>query len=472
MANENTQTTPVRTRIAPSPTGQDLHIGNIYTGLLNWAYAHKNGGKFIIRIEDTDRERYISGSEERILASLKKFGLNYDEGPDIGGPFAPYRQSARLSTYKSYVEELVEKGYAYYCFCTKERLDSLRQDQISKKIQTRYDRYCLKNVTDPEKKITAGEKYVIRMKAPDNQDIVFQDVIRGEVKINSAELDDQVLLKSDGYPTYHLGVVVDDHIMEISHVIRAEEWISSTPKHILLYKFFGWNLPVFAHVPLLRNLDRSKLSKRKNPVWASWYIENGYLPEAMLNFLALLGWSHPEEHEIFSMEEFISLFDLKDINPVGPVFDINKLQWMNGIYIRERLTFEELKNRLGDFYKEDDDIRRFLESKDSDVDLIIELARTRMNTLAEFKILVSTNKVKESDFETAVRFELIKQLSTINDADWKIEKLFEIMKKILEQYKIKMPVLYKLFIGREHGLPLPEFFAALGREATLERLTK
>lgn len=314
----------VRTRIAPSPTGEDIHIGNLYTALINFAVARKNGGQFIIRIEDTDRTRYQEGAEQRILASIKAFGLLYDEGPDVGGPHAPYRQSERLPIYKKYAEELVEKGAAYYCICTKERLEALKQEQTKNGQRTRYDKHCLAIQDEVKQEIAKGTPYVIRLNVLPDKKMWFKDLIRGEISISSNEVDDQVLLKSDGFPTYHLGVVVDDHLMNITHIIRAEEWISSTPKHVLLYESFGWELPIFAHLPILRNPDKSKLSKRKNPVWASWYLEEGYLPEAVLNYLALMGWSHPEGKEFFSLEEFIQMFDLKRINVVGPVFDIKK----------------------------------------------------------------------------------------------------------------------------------------------------
>ncbi len=335
----------VRVRIAPSPTGEDLHIGNVYTGLINWVFAKKHNGKFIIRIEDTDRHRFVEGSEEKILNTLKKFGISYDEGPDIGGPFAPYRQSERLEIYKKHAKELVDSEKAYYCFCSEERLEDMRKAQMAKKQAPKYDRYCLHNTTNAKERVSNGEKFVVRLLIPENREIAFTDLIRGKIIVKSNQLDDQVLVKSDGYPTYHMGVVVDDYLMKISHIIRAEEWIPSTPKHVLLYEAFGWELPVFAHLPILRNPDRSKLSKRKNPVWASWYFDQGFLPEAILNFLALLGWSHPEEKEIFSMDEFSALFELEDVKPVGPIFDLGKLRWMNGAYIRA-MENNELVKRL------------------------------------------------------------------------------------------------------------------------------
>ncbi len=303
----------VRTRIAPSPTGDDIHIGNLYTALINYAVAKKNNGKFIIRIEDTDRTRYREGAESRILASIKAYNLQYDEGPDIGGPYAPYRQSERLPEYKKFALELVQNGTAYYCVCTKERLEKLKEEQIKNNERTKYDKHCLRTQEEAKRLIDLGTPYVIRLNVATDKEILFNDLIRGEIRINSNEIDDQVLLKSDGFPTYHLGVVVDDHLMNITHIIRAEEWISSTPKHVLLYEAFGWEQPIFAHLPILRNPDRSKLSKRKNPVWASWYLDEGYLPEAVLNYLALMGWSHPEGKEFFSLDEFVDAFDLKRV---------------------------------------------------------------------------------------------------------------------------------------------------------------
>src|SRR3989344_5386355 len=339
---------PVRVRIAPSPTGEDLHIGNVYTALLNYVYAKKNNGIFIARIEDTDRTRYVQGSEARILNSLKWFDLDYDEGPDTEGKYGPYRQSERLNFYKKYAEELVGKGKAYYCFCTSARLEEMRKGQIARKEPTLYDGFC-KNINSKEaKKRSLNEKYVIRLNVPDSGTTQFEDVIRGKVTFENKLIDDQVLLKSDGYPTYHLAVVVDDYLMGISHVIRAEDWISSTPKHILLYHYLGWELPVFCHVPLIRNPDHSKLSKRKNPVWASWYKDQGFLPEAILNYLAQMGWSYPGDIEIYTIEEMIKKFDIAHLKAVGPSFDLKKLEWVNGEYIRKTEN-PKLKDQISNY---------------------------------------------------------------------------------------------------------------------------
>lgn len=456
-----------RTRIAPSPTGQDIHIGNLYTALINFAVAKKAKGEFIIRIEDTDRTRFQEGAEEKILNSLKLFGLNYAEGPDIGGPFAPYRQSERLATYKSYAETLVAKGAAYYCICTKERLDALRTQLQEEKKVPRYDKHCLKLQDDVRSKIANGESFVVRLNVPENEEVKFNDLIRGEIVFSTRDIDDQVLLKSDGYPTYHLGVVVDDHLMEISHVIRAEEWISSTPKHILLYNAFGWDLPFFAHVPILRNPDKSKLSKRKNPVWASWYLEQGYLPEAVLNYLALMGWSYEGGREIFTLDEFADAFDLKDVNTVGPVFDVVKLTWMNGQYIRA-MSGKELLKRLSDFYphiENDFTLDRLTK--------ILPLAQERMEKLSDFDLLTSYFKTApdvspRSETEKKVVTDLKEGFAKIED--WSPESILEVMKNVMKENSVRMPVLYYLLTGEEKGLPLPQSLVILGRQEVLKRL--
>lgn len=457
----------VRTRIAPSPTGQDIHIGNLYTALINYAVAKKSNGEFIIRIEDTDRTRFQEGAEEKILDSLKLFGLNYAEGPDIGGPFAPYRQSERLGIYKSHAEILVANGAAYYCICTKERLDALRAQLQQEKKVPRYDKHCLKLQEDVKARIADGESFVVRLNVPENEEVKFNDLIRGEISFNTRDIDDQVLLKSDGYPTYHLGVVVDDHLMQISHVIRAEEWISSTPKHILLYNAFGWSLPFFAHVPILRNPDKSKLSKRKNPVWASWYLEQGYLPEAVLNYLALMGWSYTGGKEVFTLDEFVKAFDLKDVNTVGPVFDVVKLTWMNGEYIRA-MSEKELLNRLSGFYPNLE--RDFTLEK---LTMILPLVQERMEKLSDFALLTGYLSKPpavspRSDIEKKVVLDLKNGFATIDN--WSSENILEVMKSVMQENKVRMPVLYYLLTGEEKGLPLPQSLVILGKDEVLRRL--
>jgi glutamyl-tRNA synthetase len=340
------QDRPVRVRIAPSPTG-DPHVGTAYMSLFNLAFARQQGGKFILRIEDTDRARYQADSEAQIFETLRWLGLEWDEGPDVGGPYAPYRQSERSATYKQHVDQLLASGHAYHCWCTTERLAEMREAQQKAKQPTGYDRLCVGKTRDERAALPGfSESPVVRMLIPDDAPLEFTDVIRGEIK--APRPDDQVIVKADGFPTYHLANVVDDHEMAITHVVRGEEWISSTPKHILLYDWLGWERPAFAHMPLLRNTDKSKISKRKNPAARLlWFREEGYLPEALVNFLALMGYSQPEGEEIFTFADMSRDFDWARVNTVGPVFDLDKLGWLNGHYIRE-LTADDLATRITD----------------------------------------------------------------------------------------------------------------------------
>ena len=325
----------VRVRIAPSPTG-DPHVGTAYTALFNYVFAKKNKGKFVLRIEDTDQTRAKSSSEAMILTSLKWLGLAWDEGPDTGGKFGPYRQSERLPIYKEHSEKLIANGTAYFCFCTAERLDEVRARQKAEGLTTRYDGYCRElSKSDVEAKLKAGEKHVVRLKVPASGTVKFNDMLRGELEFDVDRIDDQVLVKTDGFPTYHLANVVDDYLMQISHVIRAEEWISSTPKHVLLYRAFGWDAPEFCHLPLLRNADKSKISKRKNPVSLSYYKRAGILPTTLVNYLGMMGFSFGDDKEIFSLDEMTEVFDLKKISLGGPVFDVAKLTWLNQHYIQK-----------------------------------------------------------------------------------------------------------------------------------------
>lgn len=328
-------TAPVRVRIAPSPTG-DPHVGTAYIALFNKALAAKTGGKFILRIEDTDRTRYVAGSEQMIFDALRWLGLGYEEGPDVGGPHAPYRQSERSEIYAHAADSLLRRGQAYLCFCTAERLEAMRKDQQARKQPPGYDGFC-RNFTasEVEENLRARKPSVVRLAVPKDGETAFEDGLRGEIRFQNKEVDDQVLMKSDALPTYHLANVVDDHEMQVTHVIRAEEWISSTPKHVLLYKAFGWTPPKFLHMPLLRNQDKSKISKRKNPTSLIWYRDEGFLPEALLNFLGLMGYSMGEDREVFSLEEFTAEFDFARLKVTGPVFDLKKLEWLNGEYIRK-----------------------------------------------------------------------------------------------------------------------------------------
>jgi glutamyl-tRNA synthetase len=318
--------------------------------LFNLAFARQKGGTFILRIEDTDQARYVDQSEQRIYQALKWLGLYWDEGPDKGGGYGPYRQSERLPIYRQYTQELIDAGHAYYCWCTPERLAAVREAQRQRNEAPRYDRCCLgKTREERSREPGFSERPVVRMLIPENPPIEFDDIIRG--RIGAPTPDDQVILKSDGFPTYHLAVVVDDHEMEISHVIRGEEWISSTPKHLLLYEWFGWTPPLFAHFPLLRNTDHSKISKRKNPAARLlWFKEQGFLPEALINFLALMGWSMPDGREKFSFADLIQCFSWDRFSTAGPIFDIDKLDWLNGQYI-QGLSDDEFLERIGPFLK-------------------------------------------------------------------------------------------------------------------------
>ncbi len=335
----------VRTRVAPSPTGFP-HVGTAFQALLDWAYARRYDGQFLMRIEDTDQKRFVPGAEKALEAAMRWLELVPDESPFVGGDYGPYRQSERLGLYRQYAQQLVDQDQAYYCFCSQERLAEVRQKQQKQGIPPKYDRHCL-NLTkrEVEQKLAQGEKAVVRLKVPDDQTIVVQDLLRGKVEFDSNTVDDQVLLKSDGFPTYHLAVVVDDHLMKVSHVVRGEEWLPSAPKHVLLYQYFAWPMPILIHTPTLRNSDKSKLSKRKGNTALWWYREHGYLPAALLNFLGLLVWKPAENQEKFTKQEMIDKFEWREMNITGPVFDLKKLNWLNGKYLRE-LTLEELLANL------------------------------------------------------------------------------------------------------------------------------
>jgi len=332
-----------RVRFAPSPTGY-LHIGGLRTALYNYLFAKNQNGKLILRIEDTDRKRFVEGAIENLIDTLSWAGINFDEGPEIGGEFAPYLQSERLDIYKNLAQKLVSEGKAYYCFCTPERLEKLKEEQQKQKLpQAKYDKHCLHlSKTEIDEKIKSNTPFVIRLSVHPGQKIIFTDAIRETVEFDTNNIDDQVLIKSDGYPTYHLANVVDDHLMEITHVIRGEEWLSSTPKHVILYDYFGWDIPVFAHLPLLLNPDKSKLSKRQGDVAVEDYREKGYLKEALINFVALLGWNYGNDQEIYEMDELIQKFSLERVHKAGAVFNIEKLNWLNFEHLRKKSDNEVL----------------------------------------------------------------------------------------------------------------------------------
>ncbi|PWU24165.1 glutamate--tRNA ligase [Candidatus Cerribacteria bacterium 'Amazon FNV 2010 28 9'] len=469
----------VRTRIAPSPTGI-AHIGTAYMALFNYAFAHKHGGEFIVRIEDTDRKRFVEGAEQVIYDALYWLNIPHTEGADIGGPYSPYRQSERLRMYTKAAQELVDKGHAYYCFCDAQTLDAMRTEQQARKEIPRYDRRCLHlSAQEIERKLANGEPHVIRMKMPDNEIISWNDLIRGFVEINTKELDDQVLMKSDGFPTYHLGVVVDDHDMKITHVIRGEEWISSTPKHILLYQYFGWELPQFAHMPLLRNPDKTKMSKRKNDVSIPFYKEKGYIADALRNYLCLLGWSHPQEKDIFSLDEFISAFTMERMQKTGPVFDIAKLNWMNGKYIREVLTMDELMRELQSFLPSDFP-KELLPQ-------IVPLVRDRLVTLADIESLTDffyrnlplTKEAlipKKTTVEEAKQFlqVAIEQLEKFDEKDWVATDMETAVRNACDARGWNRGAFFMTLrvgvTGKTVTPPLFDTIQVLGKEKTLKRL--
>ena len=454
----------VRTRIAPSPTG-DPHIGTAYTALFNYAFAKKHSGQFILRIEDTDRTRLVPEAEQKILDSLNWLGMKWDEGP--------YRQSDRLNKYQKAAQELVEKGAAYYCDCSPDRLDKLRKEQQAKGEVPRYDRKCRLNQTKNLKEGT----FVVRLKVPEEGETSFEDLVRGRITFQNKDIDDAVILKSDGWPTYHLAVVVDDSDMQITHVIRAEEWLSSTPKHVLIYRFLEKETPIYAHLPLLRNPDRSKISKRKNPVSLVWYLEQGYLPEAILNYLALMGWSMPDSREKFSLSEFIENLDLKRIDPAGPVFDLQKLDWLNGEWIRA-MSKTQLAERLKDYTR----------VGSIDIARVLPLVQERLKKLAEFDLLTGYFFKKEIDIvpkeispKDKTKEETVSVLKTINGSLEKIEKSD---KESIEKSLADKPEgtgwsktdLFQMIryvqTGSRSAPPLFETLEAIGKEVTVARIKK
>ncbi len=373
----------VVTRIAPSPTG-DPHVGTAYIGLFNYVFAKKHGGKFILRIEDTDRERYNADSEMRIFKMMHWLGLNPDESPEIGGPNGPYQQSERLEIYKKHALDLVESGHLYPCFCSEERLLKLREEQKRRKQPLGYDGFC-RNLSKEEAGacMAAGkEPYVLRLKAPSEGETVFRDELRGQIRFKNSDIRDGIMLKSDGYPTYHLANVIDDHLMGVTHVLRAEEWITSTPIHVLLYRAFGWDEPKFIHMPLLRNPDanKSKISKRKLDTSVDSYRDQGILPEALINFLGNMGWSMPDGREFFGLKDMIKEFSIERISLGGPVFDLKKLRFFNARYLRDILSLEDLAER----------VKPFLEAAGYDWDDedylldILDILKSRAETLTEF----------------------------------------------------------------------------------------
>ena len=477
----------VRVRVAPSPTG-DPHVGTAYMSLFNLAFARQQGGQFLLRVEDTDQARFRADSEQQVYDTLSWLGLQWDEGPDRGGPYAPYRQSERLETYRPHVDRLLADGHAYLCWCSGERLTAMREDQQKRKLPTGYDRLCVGKSAD-ERALLPGHSQtpVVRMLVPDDPPLTFVDLIRGEV--SAPRPDDQVLLKSDGFPTYHLAVVVDDHLMGITHVVRGEEWISSTPKHLLLFDWLGWERPQFAHMPLLRNVDKSKISKRKNPAARlTWFQEQGYLPEALLNFLGLLGYSLPSGEEVFSFEEMSGTFDWARVNTVGPVFDLDKLAWLNGHYIRE-LSEEDFAARALPFLQSAGLVDDPASADDIAVlAAVVPLVQTRVAVLSELPDLVRFLFVPEESFavDPAAAAKALGEgsgavLTAAADAlegvaDWSPETVQGAIDGALldgglglKRGKAYTP-LRAAVCGASIAPPLPESIALLGQERALRRL--
>ena len=473
------QTAPIRVRIAPSPTG-DPHVGTAYIGLLNYIYARQRNGKFILRIEDTDRARFVATSEQMIFDSLRWIGLTWDEGPDVGGTLGPYRQSERTEIYREHAEILLANGSAYRCFCTAEELDAARKQQLAAKLPPRYTGTC-RHLT-PEQiaaNQAANKPFVIRMAVPNEGATTFRDELRGDITFEHSNVDDQVLMKSDGFPTYHLANVVDDHLMQITDVIRAEEWISSTPKHVLLYKAFGWQPPRFWHMPLLRNLDKSKISKRKNPVSLIYYREAGFLPEALINFLGLMGGGVPADlnggTEKFTLAEMVQHFVFKNIRLGGPVFDLTKLKWLNGEYLRAMTPeafFQTVRTRVfGDDY-----IRH-----------ISALMQQRIETLSQFGDLttfffrddvVPTEEIflpKKRTLEDTLAF-AAEQLTVLEATDWTHEAMESALKKLGEEkswsVKENFMLLRAIITGSTMSPPLLESLIVFGKARTLDRLRR
>ena len=485
--SDPTPARPVRVRIAPSPTG-DPHVGLASMALFNYVFAKKHGGTFIIRIEDTDRSRYAAGSEAKILAGMRWIGLQHAEGPDVGGPYGPYRQTERLAIYRRFAQELLDKAAAYYCFCTRERLAEMRSTQREQHRPQMYDRHCLGLPPDEvRRRLEAGEPHVVRLRIHSEGATAFEDKLRGVIRIDNREIDDQVLLKSDGFPTYHLASVVDDHLMEISHVIRAEEWITSTPKHVILYRALGWDPPEFIHMPILRDPSRGKIKKREGVEHFAldYYGREGYLQEALLNFLGLMGWALDAEHEVFDLPTMIEGFSWDKAKTSAPVFDLQKLDWLNGVYIRQ-LTVDQLLDRVlagGHTTHADEPRERLL--------AITALAQERLKKLSEFDELTAfffadldydpddLIPAKKKNKKTKTKDETAGMLQTMADRlaaldEWKCEPMEELMRVLAEESGWKTRDLFSVLrvaaTCRRVSTPLFESMEIFGKDVCARRM--
>ena len=483
----------VRVRFAPSPTGF-VHIGSLRTALYNYLYAMKNKGSYILRIEDTDRTRLVEGAVEGMLESMKWAGVNHVEGPFLNengevvqrGEFGPYVQSERLDLYSKYAEQLLEDGHAYYCFCDKERMEKVREAQKAEGLTPKYDGHCRKFTLDEARiRVAAGEPHVVRLKLPENREITFEDAVRGVVTFNTDELDDQVLMKQDGFPTYHMAVIVDDHLMGITHVIRGEEWLSSTPKHVYLFEAFGWTAPQFVHLPNILNIEKKKLSKRHGDVAVEDFMKKGYLPEALINYVALVGWSPEDNSEKMTMDEMIEKFSLDRVSKSGGVFDVNKLNWMNGLYIKE-MDLETLTEKCTPFFIEKGYVApEEVASKHHFIETIVKLSQDSMSYLAQVTDLVpmfigesvepeneETLEMLKIDQVPEVLTAFIKLLEAAPTVDEEFAK--GVMKQIQKETGVKgknlfMPVRAAIS-GQLHGPDLVAIIELLGKDLLIKRL--
>ena len=469
----------IKLRFAPSPTGF-LHIGGFRTALYNYIYAKKNNGKIILRIEDTDQNRKIDNATENLINSFKYFNIDFNEGPGMGGNFGPYFQSKRLTLYHSHIRILLESELAYPCFCSGERLEKLRNKLLLEKKTIKYDRYCLNIDKEKRTQRMKSEKHVVRMKVPDKEEIIFYDAVRDKVAIKSEEIDDQVLIKSDGYPTYHFANVIDDHLMKITHVMRGEEWLPSTPKHILLYEMFEWEAPKFIHLPLLLNNDKSKLSKRQGDVAVEDYIKKGYLPQAIINFVALLGWHPNSNDEIFTIDQLEKEFSLNRIQKSGAVFDIEKLKWMNSQYLK-KLPLNEIVKKVKPFFNES----KYDISDDHKFNQVIDIVRKRVNTLAQIpheckmfyeKIIISDENLQI--IKTKQAYSILSKLYNTLELDENIcgTQFKQIIMDIGDSLNIKGKDLFFpiriVLCSETKGPDIPIIFSILGRKEVLERIKR
>ena len=485
--------TEVRLRFAPSPTGY-LHIGGLRTALYNYLFAKANQGKMVLRIEDTDRTRFVEGAIEGLIQSLKWAGIDYDEGVFMEngkvvekGDYGPYIQSERLDIYQKYVDQLLEDGHAYYCFCSKDRLDHLREEQKIKGQIPRYDGLCRSvPLEEARERIAKGEKAVVRLKLPENIDIKFHDAVRGDITINTNEMDDQVLMKSDGFPTYHMAVVVDDHLMKITHIVRGEEWLPSTPKHIYLYDCLGWEKPQYVHLPGVLNSDHKKLSKRQGDVSVEDFKNRGYLPEGLIHYLALVGWSPKDNEEILSMKDLIDQFSFDRVSKAGGVFDKNKLDWVNAHYIKELPIDDLVDLSIPELVKAGLISQDFAQGHRDWLKLLLETVRESLSRIEEVPektaFLFGDLEVTEEEAKDQLASDQIKdllgalkeELEAVDQVDEEFAKT--VMKRIQKKTGIKGKGLYMptraAITGNVHGPELSNIMELLGKDKMLERINQ